>query len=103
VGGPLEVEAGPGVTVIGPAGGGLGRRKGVSGAVPAPRLVPTAMYELLPGERAANVAYALKHPEIRHRVLAWRMQDVDVCATSVATVYRVLQEANLICCWKPPV
>jgi len=62
-------------------------------AVPAPRSAPTAMY----------VAYALKHPEIRHRELAWRMLDEEVCAVSAATVYRVLREAGLVCRWKPPV
>jgi len=72
-------------------------------AVPAPRSAPTAMYELLPAERAAIVAYALKHPEIRHRELAWRMLDEEVCAVSAATVYRVLREAGLVCRWKPPV
>ena len=47
------------------------------------------------------VEYALKHPEVRHRELAWRMLDDGVCGVSSSTVYRVLQEANLVCRWKP--
>jgi transposase InsO family protein len=61
------------------------------------------MYELLPSEREAIIDYALKHPEIRHRELAWRMLDEGVCAVSASSVYRVLSEANLVCRWKPKV
>jgi transposase InsO family protein len=59
------------------------------------------MYETLPVERQAIIDYALKHPEVRHRELAWRMLDENVCAVSSSTVYRVLREANLVCRWKP--
>lgn len=62
-----------------------------------------SMYELLESERGAIVDYALKHPEIRHRELAWRMLDEGVCAVSASSVYRVLSEANLVCRWKPRV
>jgi putative transposase len=34
---------------------------------------PVQPYEALPEERAAVVAYARSHPEIRHRELSWRM------------------------------
>ena len=34
-----------------------------------------SMYELLDSERRAIIDYALKHPEVRHRELAWRMLD----------------------------
>ena len=60
-----------------------------------------SMYEVLHGERKAIVDYALKHPQVRHRELAWKMLDEEVCAVSSSTVYRVLREANLVCRWKP--
>ena len=71
--------------------------------VPArPRSSPGPLFEALPSERRAIVAYALKHPEVRHRELAWKMLDEGVCAVSPATVYRVLREANLVCRWNRP-
>jgi transposase InsO family protein len=45
-------------------------------------------------------AYALKHPAIRHRELAWRMVDEDVACVSPSTVYRILKEENLVCPWR---
>jgi transposase InsO family protein len=66
-----------------------------------PRSSPGSMYQLLPEERQAIVAYALAHPEIRHRELAWRMVDEGICCVSPASVYRVLGEAGLVCRWKP--
>jgi transposase InsO family protein len=59
------------------------------------------MYELLDSEREAIIDYALKHPEVRHRELAWKMLDESVVAVSASSVYRVLREANLVCGWKP--
>jgi len=44
--------------------------------------------------------YALKHPGIRHRELAWRMVDEDVAYLSPSTVYRILKEAELVCPWR---
>ena len=34
---------------------------------------PVQPYEALPEEKEAVIAYALRHPELRHRELAWRM------------------------------
>jgi len=59
------------------------------------------MYEVLESERRVIIEYALKHPEVRHRELAWKMVDEGVCAVSSSTVYRVLREAGLVCAWKP--
>ncbi len=59
------------------------------------------MYELLSSERQAIIDYALKHPEVRHRELAWKMLDEGVVAVSASSVYRVLREADLVCRWKP--
>jgi putative transposase len=60
-----------------------------------------SMYALLEGERQAIIDYALAHPEVRHRELAWRMLDEGVCGVSASSVYRVLREANLVCRWRP--
>lgn len=66
-----------------------------------PRSSPGSLYELLPAERRAIVEYALAHPEIRHRELAWRMLDEGICCVSSTSVYRVLREGGLVCRWKP--
>jgi putative transposase len=58
---------------------------------------PVQPYEALPEERAAVVAYARSHPEIRHRELSWRMIDEDVAYVSASTVYRILREEELMC------
>jgi transposase InsO family protein len=57
-------------------------------------------YEALPQEKEAVVAYARRHPELRHRELAWRMVDEDVVCLSPSTVYRILKEAHLVCPWR---
>jgi putative transposase len=67
-----------------------------------PARAPTAsLYELLDAERQAIRVYALKHPAVRHRELAWRMLDEGVCGVSSSSVYRVLREADLVCRWTP--
>jgi transposase InsO family protein len=58
------------------------------------------LYEALPEERAAVRTYALAHPEVRHRELAWRMVDEDVVCLSPSTVYRILREEQLVCPWR---
>ena len=64
-------------------------------ADPAPQ--PLQVYEALPVEKAATLAYARAHPDLRHRELAWRMVDEDVVCLSPSTVYRVLKQADLVC------
>lgn len=73
------------------------------GPPPASTVRPSAgsIYEVLPAERQAIREYALTHPEVRHRELAWQMLDESVVAVSPSTVYRVLGEANLVCRWTP--
>ena len=66
-----------------------------------PRSSPNHLYAVLPSERRAIIDYALQHPEVRHRELAWKMLDQGVCAVSMASVYRVLRESNLVYRWKP--
>jgi transposase InsO family protein len=63
-------------------------------------LRPVQAYEALPEEKEAVLAYARKHPALRHRELAWRMVDEDVACLSPSTVYRILKEANLVCPWR---
>ena len=67
-------------------------------ADPAPQ--PVQVYEALPAEKAAALAYARGHPELRHRELAWRMVDEDVAFLSPSTVYRALKGADLVCSWR---
>lgn len=57
---------------------------------------PVQAFEALPEERRAVVKYALSHPEIRHRELAWRMIDEDVVHLSASTVYRILRAEELM-------
>jgi putative transposase len=61
---------------------------------------PPQPYEALPEERRAVREYALKHAELRHRELAWRMVDEDVTYLSPSTVYRILRAENLVCPWR---
>ncbi len=78
-----------------------GRRgDGVGEGHCGPPRSPVQPYEALPEERAAVRAYALKHPELRHRELAWRMVDEDVVYVSQSTVYRILKDENLVCPWQ---
>ena len=57
-------------------------------------------YEALSEEKQAVLAFARKHPELRHRELAWRMVDEDVAHLSPSTVYRILKEADLVGPWR---
>ena len=76
-------------------------RRATTDGRPRSRSPAGSMYELLSSEREAIIDYALKHPEIRHRELAWKMLDDGVVAVSASSVYRVLREANLVCGWRP--
>jgi transposase InsO family protein len=61
--------------------------------------VPLQPYEALPEEKEAVRAYAVAHPELRHRELAWRMVDDEVVCLSPSTVYRILRSEELVCPW----
>ncbi len=61
---------------------------------------PVQAYEATDEEKRAVRAYALKHPGIRHRELAWRMVDEEVACLSMSTVYRILKGENLVCPWR---
>jgi putative transposase len=66
----------------------------------SPARPPVRPYEALPAERQAVLDYARKHPELRHREMAWRMVDEDVVCLSASTIYRILREAGLVCPWR---
>ena len=66
----------------------------------APTPAPVSLWQALPEEKEAVWRYALQHPSIRHRELAWRMVDEDVVCLSPSTVYRILHERNLVCPWR---
>jgi len=69
-------------------------------ALPEEPVRPVEPYEALPEEKQAVLAYARRHPELRHRELAWRMVDEDIACLSPSTVYRILKGANLVCPWR---
>jgi transposase InsO family protein len=69
-------------------------------ALPAAPVKPVQPYEALPEEKQAVLDYARRHPELRHREMAWRMVDEDIACLSPSTVYRILKEANRVCPWR---
>ena len=77
------------------------RRAEPSAGSSRPRSSPGNLFALLPSEKQAIIDYALSHPQVRHRELAWRMLDDGICAVSSSSVYRALREAGLVCRWKP--
>jgi len=68
--------------------------------LPAEPVKPVQPYEALPEEKEAVLDYARRHPELRHREMAWRMVDEDVVYLSPSTVYRILKSADLVCPWR---
>jgi putative transposase len=68
--------------------------------LPAEPIKPVQPYEASVEEKQAVLEYARRHPELRHRELAWRMVDEDVVSLSPSTVYRILKTANLVCPWR---
>jgi hypothetical protein len=69
-------------------------------ALPTEPVKPVQPYEALPEEKQALLDYARKHPELRHRELAWRMVDEAVACLSPSTVYRIRKAANLVGPWR---
>ena len=58
-------------------------------------VTPVQAFEALAEKKRAVIDFALKHPEVRHRELSWRMIDEDEAYLSASTVYRILQENEL--------
>jgi putative transposase len=67
---------------------------------PAPAVPVVQVHEATAEEKRLVKEFALKHPGLRHRELAWRMVDEDVAYVSSSTVYRILREAKLVCPWR---
>ncbi len=67
------------------SGGGSDGESGVTSRHP-PRSAPGTLYALLESERKKILDYALAHPEVRHRELAWKMLDENVAGVSAASV-----------------
>jgi transposase InsO family protein len=57
-------------------------------------------WAILPEEREAVVGYALGHPRAGYRRLAWMMVDAEVAYVSPSSVYRILDDADLLYRWK---
>lgn len=55
---------------------------------------------ILMEERDAVIQYALAHPKDGYRRLAWQMIDADVAYVSESSVYRILNDADLLWRWK---
>ena len=68
--------------------------------LPPEPVKPVQVYEATAEEKQKAVDYALKHPAIRHRELAWKMVDENVVCLSSSTVYRTLKERNLVSPWR---
>ena len=55
---------------------------------------------ILEEEKQAVIGYALAHPKEGYRRLAWQMVDEDVAYVSPSSVYRILNDADLLYRWK---
>ncbi len=62
--------------------------------------LPHGYWFYVSGVKVAVREYALKHPELRHRELTWRMVDEGVAYLGASTVYRILREAKPVCPWR---
>jgi transposase InsO family protein len=61
---------------------------------------PRCPWQALPEEVDAVVGYALSHPREGYRRLAWMMVDEEVAYLSPSSVYRILDDADLLYRWK---
>jgi transposase InsO family protein len=61
---------------------------------------PRCPWQALPEEVEAVLGYALAHPREGYRRLAWQMVDADVAYLSPSSVYRILDDADLLYRWK---
>lgn len=62
----------------------------------------TELDALLTEEKEAVKQYALLHPKDGYRRLTWQMVDEDVAFMSASSVYRVLDEADMLYRWHRP-
>lgn len=61
---------------------------------------PRCPWQALPEEVDAVLGYALRHPREGYRRLAWMLVDEDVAYLSPSSVYRILDDADLLSRWK---
>jgi hypothetical protein len=61
---------------------------------------PCRAYELLAEERLAICEFALTQPKIGYRKLTWMMVDAQIACVGESTVYRTLNDADLLWRWK---
>lgn len=61
---------------------------------------PQSPWQALPEEVEAVVGYALAHPQEGYRRLTWQMVDTDVAYLSPSSVYRILDDADLLYRWQ---
>ena len=61
---------------------------------------PPRLNQVLAEEREAIIAFAQKYPKIGYRKLAWMMLDQGIVAVDESTVYRVLNDVDLLSRWK---
>jgi len=59
------------------------------------------LHRLLAEEKEKVGEYALIHPELRHRQLAYRLEREERVFISPASCYRILKHRGLICAWEP--
>ena len=64
------------------------------------RAVGLCYREILLEEKEAVIAYALSHPKDGYRRLCWQMVDDDVAYVSPSSVYRILDDVDLLYRWK---
>ena len=79
------------------------RRRRVKGALTDRCSRPVAELDaVLAEEKEAVKQYALLHPKDGYRRLTWQMVDEDVAFMSASSVYRVLDEADMLYRWHRP-
>jgi transposase InsO family protein len=77
------------------------RQRRVLGQLEDLEPTPVDLYQALPEEVEAVRSFALKHSRDGYRRLAWMMVDQDVAYLSPSSVYRILDELELLCRYKP--
>jgi len=76
------------------------RRRAEKDELQDSRPIAPSWVAILPEEKEAVVGYALAHPRDGYRRLAWQMVDADVAYLSPSSVYRILNDADLLYRWK---
>lgn len=75
-------------------------RRAAAGRLADRPSVAALAHGVLAEEKDAVLRYALAHPRDGYRRLCWQMVDADVAYVSPSSVYRILDDADLLCRWK---